>query len=100
MARGARATCLREGCGGVDIKPLLSRFPKGGQTLQDLSLSTSTEPALNHIRYALAHSLHRAGRDEEARAHMSRVHFTLPSLATGVRQLAAKVRARHGKAES
>jgi len=27
---GARATCLREACGGVDIKPLLSRFPKGG----------------------------------------------------------------------
>jgi hypothetical protein len=27
---GARATCLRERCGGVGIKPLLSRFPKGG----------------------------------------------------------------------
>src|SRR5262245_22966566 len=30
MARGARATCLREGCGEVDIKRLLSRFHQGG----------------------------------------------------------------------
>ena len=82
--------------------PRIARFVanKGGpldatriQTLQDLSRdSRRTDSAVSHVRYALAWALHKAGRDEEARGHIARVNFTLPSLAGRARQLAGAVR--------